>query len=224
MTCGIYRITNTINGKAYIGQSVDIEGRWKQHISQTRDKFAIGNAIDKYGIDNFSFDIIARCPAHCLDTLEIVFIRELGTLTPDGYNISVGGAAFMKGRKFTDEHKQKISKGNKGKKRTSEMNERQSRSRQSLLNSPQGDVIRKRISDATKGHTRGIGRKLSEEQKSKVSTYMKGRYAGGLNPAAKPITYDGLTYGCKTDLARHLGISRKLLDYRIKKGIVEVTQ
>lgn len=58
--CGIYKITNKINNKSYIGQSKDICVRWKQHIKHSKDCFytnAIYLAIRKYGLENFDFSI-----------------------------------------------------------------------------------------------------------------------------------------------------------------------
>lgn len=60
---GIYKITNLVNGKMYIGQAVDIEERWIRHkrdwkIDKTK---VLYKAIRKYGIENFSFEIIEEC-------------------------------------------------------------------------------------------------------------------------------------------------------------------
>ena len=55
---GIYTITNQVNGKRYVGQSIHIETRWKQHIYTAlnipEEKTKIYNAIRKYGLNNFS--------------------------------------------------------------------------------------------------------------------------------------------------------------------------
>lgn len=55
--CGIYQITNQINGKIYIGQSIDIERRWNQH-RYGKGSIILKNAINKYGINNFKFEIL----------------------------------------------------------------------------------------------------------------------------------------------------------------------
>jgi len=55
--CGIYQITNQINGKIYIGQSIDIERRWNQH-KYGKGSIILKNAISKYGVDNFKFEIL----------------------------------------------------------------------------------------------------------------------------------------------------------------------
>jgi group I intron endonuclease len=54
MSIGIYKISNLINGKIYIGQSVHIEKRWQQHCNNT-GRSLIAKAIQKYGKDSFSF-------------------------------------------------------------------------------------------------------------------------------------------------------------------------
>ena len=61
MTCGIYMIKNKITGQMYIGQSIDIERRWKEHY-RGRDKTAsyIDNAIDKHKKSDFILNIIYK--------------------------------------------------------------------------------------------------------------------------------------------------------------------
>jgi group I intron endonuclease len=55
--CGIYQVTNKVNNKIYIGQSIDIERRWNQH-RYGKGSLILRNAIKKYGIDNFEFLIL----------------------------------------------------------------------------------------------------------------------------------------------------------------------
>ena len=64
---GIYRIQNNINGKSYIGQSVNIERRWKEEkrMSDTNDHLT--KSFLKYGIDNFTFSVIEECEIEELD-------------------------------------------------------------------------------------------------------------------------------------------------------------
>lgn len=68
MSCGIYKITNQINGKIYIGQSCNIEQRWNQHIATAKNDNHYGHcrtllypAMRKYGIENFTMEIIEEC-------------------------------------------------------------------------------------------------------------------------------------------------------------------
>lgn len=59
---GIYKITNKINGKVYIGQSINIYTRWQEHLrlakASNKKSSIISKAINKYGIENFNFEIL----------------------------------------------------------------------------------------------------------------------------------------------------------------------
>jgi len=115
MTYYIYCITNKLNNKSYVGQSVDVEERWKNHIYDAKrkngktaqnKKFAIQNAILKYGEDNLIWQIIDQ-----LKTLEEAneaeefYIAYLQTLATNGYNLLPGG----NNRTLLEISKQKIS-------------------------------------------------------------------------------------------------------------------
>lgn len=92
---GIYKITNTINNKCYIGQSVNIEHRWIEHKSAARNysqknSSALYNAINKYGIENFKFEIIEETSIEKLDEREKYWIQYYDTYY-HGYNLTTGG-------------------------------------------------------------------------------------------------------------------------------------
>lgn len=91
--CGIYKITNTINLKAYIGQSVDIENRWKQHKNINRGCTLLVRAFKKYGIENFSFEIVEICSPEELNEKEKYYISHYRTYADygRGYNLTTGG-------------------------------------------------------------------------------------------------------------------------------------
>ena len=85
---GIYKITNKINNKSYIGQSIHIEERWKQHINLiTTGEQLLYKAFRKYGINNFNFEVIELCPQTQLNEREIYWSQHYNTLTPNGYNM-----------------------------------------------------------------------------------------------------------------------------------------
>lgn len=94
---GIYKITNKINQKIYIGQSIDIIERWKQHnykaFNQKEIAYnsAIHSAFRKYGVENFSLEILEECTVQELDEKEKYWIEKLDSLVPNGYNILKGG-------------------------------------------------------------------------------------------------------------------------------------
>lgn len=99
MSCGIYKITNKINGHSYIGLSKDIERRFSDHKSKAihsdkkedLDK-ALYRAMRKYGIDNFSYEIIEECPEEKLKEREIYWISYYNTYqNREDYNETPGG-------------------------------------------------------------------------------------------------------------------------------------
>ena len=87
----IYKITNKINGKSYIGQTKYLEKRWRQHI--TVNAYAIGKALRKYGVENFDFDVLDYTSD--FDAREIYYI-ELYQTYYYGYNLTKGGESFQR--------------------------------------------------------------------------------------------------------------------------------
>ena len=89
----IYKITNLINNKIYIGQTIrGIKRRWKDHINKVGCKY-IHNAITKYGKENFKIEVIEYCEKSELDTREIYWISYYNSTNKDiGYNILEGGS------------------------------------------------------------------------------------------------------------------------------------
>lgn len=88
---GIYKFTNKINGMSYIGQSVDIERRYKQHKRINTGNTIFHNAIREYGFEAFDFEIIELCTKDSLDEKEKIYIKKYNTVYPKGYNIATGG-------------------------------------------------------------------------------------------------------------------------------------
>ena len=92
MSCGIYKITNTINNKSYIGQSINIESRWTHHKNYNNQisDYPLYKAFQKYGMENFTFEIIEQCNAADLDSKEIYWIDYYDSYY-NGYNQTTGG-------------------------------------------------------------------------------------------------------------------------------------
>ena len=133
----IYRITNKINGKPYVGQTrKKLSRRISQHKSRSKKaKSGVDAAIKKYGWENFTVEVIEVCPVKQLNEREKFWIKELGTRAPHGYNLTDGGDTNIimsqesrarmsvakkgkpsnrKGKPLTQEHKDKISATKKG--------------------------------------------------------------------------------------------------------------
>lgn len=88
---GIYKITKISNGKSYIGQSNNIERRFKEH--QQKDassKIPLDIAIQKYGIHAFTYEILEECSLDKLNEREKYWINYYDTIN-NGYNCLPGG-------------------------------------------------------------------------------------------------------------------------------------
>ena len=94
MTSGIYKITNTINNKIYIGQSIHIEQRWKEHLSGRGSK-ALYQDFLFYGTQNFTFEILEICTDKTLlREREKFWVRYYNSYL-DGYNGNEGGDSVL---------------------------------------------------------------------------------------------------------------------------------
>jgi group I intron endonuclease len=90
----VYLITNKINGKKYVGQTVKpLHNRWIQHgKSSNRRNTYFTNAIQKYGRESFKIETLRICHSKPeMDRIEKFYIAKLGTLRPGGYNLTTGG-------------------------------------------------------------------------------------------------------------------------------------
>lgn len=104
----IYLWTNEINGKHYVGQTQSFYNRMKQYQQGHGTPF-IKNAINKYGLDNFSIDILEYCDIEHLDEREQYWIDYYESYNPSkGYNICKY-ASTTRGYKHTEEAKKKMS-------------------------------------------------------------------------------------------------------------------
>jgi len=97
---GVYKLTNTVNGKAYVGKSVDVYQRWMGHKSAIKTKPAnegcrlLVNAARKHGgWEAFRKEILWVGEADALNAVELGMIAKHDTIAPGGYNITAGGEA-----------------------------------------------------------------------------------------------------------------------------------
>lgn len=94
---GIYKITNVNNNKVYIGQSNNLERRYKEHfIWNLNNKQYIDELIQDLGKENFSFEIIEECELEVLDEREKYWIKYYNSFY-EGYNKTKGGAGDFYG-------------------------------------------------------------------------------------------------------------------------------
>lgn len=112
---GIYKITNTKNGKIYIGQSIDIEHRKSCHeydLKNNRHKNSHLQRAYNRDPDAFTFEIVCECLEEDLNDLEVYYIKKYNCLDDRyGYNIDKGGNGS--GR-MSEKTKAKISRAKMG--------------------------------------------------------------------------------------------------------------
>ena len=92
----IYVITNDINGKQYVGKTnSSIEERFKKHISDSKkqhcEKRPLYTAMNKYGVEHFSIEVLEECNVEDSSEKEMYWIQQLETYGDTGYNATLGG-------------------------------------------------------------------------------------------------------------------------------------
>ena len=181
---GIYQIVNTVNGKKYIGSSLDIPMRLSGHKchlkKQVHHNKHLQNAWNKYGEENFIFNILIICDTENLCLYEQMFIDKL---EPE-YNIALYAECPSRGRIFSDESKLKMRTARLGKpfseqakiKLLETMNqpEIKEKMRLSHLGHKHTEEQKRKISIGLMGHKNTLGYKHTEKAKQKISNACKG--------------------------------------------------
>ena len=168
----IYKITNTVNGKSYIGQTIqDAEKtRIRDHLTgNSKGSRLIKDDIEKYGQDAFTYEILHDgILPEFLDTLEKEEIARFNCVHPNGYNQTEGG----EGSSHCEETRRKMSEAHKGKTLPEETCRKISEANKGRKHS---DETKQKISEAKKGENHPMyGRKHSDETKQKMSEAKKG--------------------------------------------------
>lgn len=121
---GIYCIQNKIDGKCYIGKSINIPKRWKEHRALLRNgnhyNKHLQNAWDCHGEASFRFKVLEYANPNELADLEIAYISEYDAFGENGYNFTMGGEGGLLGMPKSEETRRKISEANKGRPHTPE--------------------------------------------------------------------------------------------------------
>jgi group I intron endonuclease len=174
----IYKATNILNGKSYIGKTVKtMESRKARHKREAEKDYYTNSlfhrAIRKYGFGAFQWQELTECIDEAdLNYMETFMIVSHCTHMSDGgYNMTWGGTGgdTWSGCLNREERARKISEANKGKKRTPEQNKKQSEIRTGEKHKSFSEEARKNMSKAR------TGRRLSEESKRKIGDKHKGK-------------------------------------------------
>ena len=204
MTCGIYEIKNLLDGKRYIGYSKNIEYRIKRHVGRLLrnshyNKY-LQNAWNKYGKDNFECSVLLEVEEKILKSVEVEMISKLNTKYPDGYNLTDGGDGILNlneesknkiriaqmgnrnrvGAILSQETRDKISNGNKGKKitekRKRELSENWSGDKNPNYGKPMNEETKNKMRKSLKGRIPwNKGKKMSNKARNNMSISAKNR-------------------------------------------------
>jgi group I intron endonuclease len=155
MIIGIYKITNIINGKVYIGQSINIKKRWNQEKHGRGINNHLNSSFNKYGIGNFTFEILKVIEYYTpslqsiLNDYEDFYIKEYNsTDNRYGYNKQQGGRV---GFTITEETRLKASLAQKGKKQSQETINKRKETRKNNTGFKHSEETKKKISKSHQG-------------------------------------------------------------------------
>lgn len=186
----VYCVDNLVNGKQYTGTAVDYGRRWCEHKSGHGSKI-LKAAFQKYGINNFNFEVIELLPENEAKELEMLMIEIFRTQSPCGYNITLGGEGTV-GFRPSKETRQKMSQ-----------------SRMGVRNGMYG-----------KSHSTETKKKMSNQalKRTPITGETQAR-KGSSNGRAVHVLVGGKEYGCMKDAALEMGchpetLYRKFRQYR----------
>lgn len=184
----IYKITNNVNGKIYIGQTQNLERRWKAHIRISRTPnsknfYLLHKAISKYGKENFIFKELES-----YQNYNDVLIAEINwisyytcNVSQYGYNLTAGGEGHT-GHKHSLETKEKLRQkaiGRKAAQSTKDlMSEHRTGSNNSMFGKSHTETSKKKMGDSkkilklTQGERNGKS-KLTEQQVREIKLLLK---------------------------------------------------
>ena len=155
----IYQITNSVNGKAYVGfTSRTPEERFRVHVAHCaaggkQHCSALWAAMKKHGVAKFRVETLEECSTKNWKNRERHWIRRLKTKSPSGYNLTDGGEGSF-GFKHRPESIRKMSGWQLGRKLS--------------------DAHKRKVSESLKGNKRAMGMKHTAETKAKISAKFKG--------------------------------------------------
>lgn len=174
---GIYEIINLINGKSYVGSSIDLKRRWYSHVrtlrnGQHRNPY-LQAAWNKYGEGAFLFCVIEQVENEDRLLRREQYYLDCAFGVGSTYNIAKDATAPMLGREVSEETRRKLSESNKGKIPWTKGRHRTIETRHKISEANRGrefsEEWKRKISEAKKGC------EVSEETKRKMSEAHKGK-------------------------------------------------
>lgn len=188
----IYVLTNTVNGKRYVGQTIlDVQLRFSKHCHPSQHPTRIKNAIHKYGKENFTVETLASATNQDdLNFLERHFIAELGTLNRRiGYNVTPGGQGGIRTKEAAEKSAQKL----RGRKVPRDAVERMAATKRNRPRTPAEQAVLDKMAAMAKGRAHSqesrikmsivaVGKKMppaTEEHRKKLAEAARRQWANG---------------------------------------------
>lgn len=178
----IYKITNTVNNKAYIGVTTQSNPntRWSDHKSHNRQGNGcpfLMKAFKKYGEDAFKFEVLIICFDEDVFRFESDYIKKYNSLSPNGYNVATGGKtnqSFL-GKTHSEETKKILSEKSKAYNANPEVRERSRRVAIEFNKTHNIGELQKKSEKWQKALAEGRigGHSKTEEGKKKISESLK---------------------------------------------------
>ena len=192
----IYKITNIVDKKIYIGQTINYSKRKNSHISHLKNNKHhnehLQNAWNKYGEENFTFEVVEECKITELDKKEKYYIDFYNSTNAKlGYNLVDGGQVF---REFSPQLRKKMSEALKGRKFS--------------------ELHKKRISESLKGRVI----KKESIKKSKITALLNGKNKGQNNP--NTIINNKIAKDIIIDLYNNKTVSFLKQKYQVSQDII----
>ena len=186
----LYVITSSINGKQYVGIATNVARRWVEHRCGHGSKI-IYQALKKYGLEQFTFEVYCGGSEKTIKQLERVMIAQLGTKAHSGYNLTDGGEGST-GWVPSDETRANMSVAHSG-------------SRNSMYGKKHSTETREKISAKVMG------------RKNPTRAELNKAYAGANNPRAQKVQVNGIQYPCIKDAAEAIGMAASTLRVKLSR-------
>lgn len=195
----IYCITNTVNGKCYVGQTtMDMERRWRCHCKSRSSKTRIWYAIEKHGRDAFHIEVIALAASKQeLNALEVQHIAARNSVDASvGYNVAPGGggsgprtlesvqrgASQIRGRKMSEEQVEKMAATKRGRPRTASEQAVLDMMKELRTGQKHTAESRKKMSEANTGRKRPT---VTDETRAKLAESARRQWEQGRGHSPK---------------------------------------
>jgi group I intron endonuclease len=160
----IYKITNKVDGKVYIGQTNNPNRRLYNHVSAKKGR--LGIAISQFGKNSFTMDILATALSDdCINELEVLMIKQYNAQDLEvGYNTQAGGQPFPI---ITEEGREKLRNLRLGSKHSDNTIAKMSKSRSKKIYCPELQVVFFSVKDAAESIGLKIPGNISRHLKTK---------------------------------------------------------